>query len=232
MAGFDLVIKNGRILDGCGNPWFRGDLAIQDGRIAAIGLPGSLHGKQNLDVKDHYIAPGFIDIHTHSDLSLLVNRKAESAVHQGVTTHLVGNCGMSPAPVRTEHLADMRTYWGEISTQPEVTWKWNTFNEYLETLRSTGTSINVASLAGHAALRLAVMGFANRPPTPPELTAMSALLEEAMQAGAFGLSTGLVYPPGCFAGTDEIISLCKTVAANGGFYASHIGGERETTLEA
>jgi N-acyl-D-amino-acid deacylase len=232
MAGFDLVIKNGRILDGCGNPWFRGDLAIQKGRIAAIGLPGSLHGGQTLDVNDCYIAPGFIDIHTHSDLTLLVNRRAESAVHQGVTTHVVGNCGMSPAPVKPEHLADMQSYWGDISAQPEVTWKWNTFNEYLDALKSGGTSINIASLAGHAALRLAVMGFDNRNPTATELAAMSALLEEAMQAGAFGLSTGLVYPPGCFAGTDEIISLCKTAAAYGGFYASHIRGERETILEA
>jgi len=232
MKEVDLVLKNGRILDGCGNPWFRGDLAIHDGRISAIGLPGSLHGKQTLDVADRYVAPGFIDIHTHSDLTLLVNRRAESAVRQGVTTHVVGNCGMSPAPVNPEHLADIRTYWGEISNQPEVTWAWRTFNNYLDALSSGGTAINVASLAGHAALRLAVMGYADRTPTTSELARMCSLLEEAMQAGAFGLSTGLVYPPGCFAGTDEIIRLCKTAAAHGGFYASHIRGERETILEA
>jgi len=228
----DLVITNGRILDGCGNPWFRGDLAIQDGRIAAIGQPGSLQGRQTLDAADRYVAPGFIDIHTHSDLTLLVNRRAESAVRQGVTTHVVGNCGMSPAPISREHLQDMRTYWGEISAQPEVSWEWRTFHDYLEVLREGGTSINVASLAGHAALRLSVMGYADRVPTEAELSAMCSLLAEAMQAGAFGMSTGLVYPPGCFAGTQEIITLCKVAADYGGFYASHIRGERETILEA
>ena len=232
MNEFELVITNGRILDGCGNPWFRGDLAIRDGRIAAIGLPGSLRGRQTLDAADRYVAPGFIDIHTHSDLTLLVNRRAESAIRQGVTTHVVGNCGMSPAPLSPQHLADMRSYWGEISNQPEVTWEWRTFHDYLEVLRSGGTAINVASLAGHAALRLSVMGYADRVPTEAELSAMCSLLAEAMQAGAFGMSTGLVYPPGCFAGTQEIITLCKVAADYGGFYASHIRGERETILEA
>jgi N-acyl-D-amino-acid deacylase len=232
MDGFDLVLKNGRLLDGCGNPWFRADLAMRSGRIAAIGQPGSLHGRQTLDVADRYISPGFIDIHTHSDLTLLVNRRAESAVRQGVTTQLVGNCGMSPAPLDPQRVAEMQSYWGEISTQPQVTWAWRTFNDYLETLGSGGTSINVASLAGHAALRLAVLGYEDRPPTQPELARMGSLLKEAMQSGAFGLSTGLVYPPGCFAGTEEIIALAKVAAAHGGFYASHIRGERETILEA
>jgi N-acyl-D-amino-acid deacylase len=229
---FDLVLTNGRLLDGCGNPWFRGDLAIQAGRIAAIGPPGRLRGRQTLDMQARFVAPGFIDIHTHSDLSILVNRQAESAVRQGVTTHVVGNCGMSPAPVNVEHLADLRTYWGEIACQPAVTWEWRTFKEYLAAIQTGGIAINIASLAGHAALRLAVMGYADRTPGPAELQGMQTLLAEAMQAGAFGLSTGLVYPPGCFAGTHEIIALCKMVAAYQGFYASHIRGERETILEA
>ncbi len=232
MMDHDLVLRNGRILDGCGNPWFRGDLAIQEGRIASIGPVGSLHGRQTLDMQERYVAPGFIDIHTHSDLSILVNRQAESAVRQGVTTHVLGNCGMSPAPVRAEHLEDMRSYWGEISSQPEVNWQWQTFKEYLAVIQAGGVSINIASLAGHAALRLAVMGYDDRDPRETELAVMKDLLQEAMQAGAFGFTTGLVYPPGCFAGTDEIIALCKTAAAYNGFYASHIRGERETILEA
>ena len=232
MTTFDFVLKNGRILDGCGNPWFHGDLAIQAGRIADIAAPGSLRCKQILDVQGRFIAPGFIDIHTHSDLSILVNRRAESAVHQGVTTHVIGNCGMSPAPVRSEHLADMRNYWGGIASQPEVTWHWQTFKEYLLSIQAGGISINIASLAGHAALRLAVMGYADRNPNPLELTEMQELLHEAMLAGAFGFSTGLVYPPGCFAATDEIIALCRVAAAYNGFYASHIRGERETILDA
>ncbi len=228
----DYVLANGRILDGCGNPWFRGDLALQTGRIVEIAPPGSLRGKVSLEMGERYVAPGFIDIHTHSDLTILVNRRAESAVRQGVTTQLVGNCGMSPAPVVPERLAEMRNYWGSISDQPEVSWEWRTFGEYLQAIERGGTAINIASLAGHAALRIAVLGFENRAPTPAELDRMKTLLAEALEAGAFGLSTGLVYPPGCFASTDEIIALCRVAARYQGFYASHIRGERETILEA
>jgi len=228
----EIVLTNGKILDGCGNPWFWGDLAIAQGRIIEVAPPGTLRGRRVIDVGGRYVAPGFIDIHTHSDLSILVNRRAESAVRQGVTTHVIGNCGMAPAPVSEAHLADMRQYWGRISDQPEVTWEWRTFDEYLCALQSGGLAIHIAALAGHAALRLAVMGFDDRAPTPSEFDQMKALLAEAMEAGAFGLSTGLVYPPGCFAGTEEIIDLCKVVARYHGLYTSHIRGERETILDA
>jgi len=232
MTPIDLVITNGRILDGCGNPWFWGDLAIRGGRIVEIAPVSTLLGKETLDVGGRFVAPGFIDIHTHSDLSILINRYAESAIRQGVTTHVIGNCGMSPAPVTETYLTDMHNYWGPISEQSEVTWEWRTFNQYLRALQRGGLAINIASLAGHAALRMAVMGLDDRLPTPPELDQMKELLTEAMQAGAFGLSTGLVYPPGCYASTDEIIALCQVVSRYHGLYASHIRGERETILEA
>ncbi len=229
---FDLVLANGRILDGCGNPWFWGDVGIQSRRIAQIAPADTLQGQEVVDVDGRFVAPGFIDVHTHSDLSILVNRRAESAVRQGATTHIVGNCGMSPAPVDEDHLAEMRHYWGRISDQPEVTWEWRTFDQYLQAMQSGGLAINVGSLAGHAALRMAVMGLEPRGPTTTELSRMKGLLAEAMEAGAFGLSTGLVYPPGCFASTDEIIALCKVVSRYHGLYASHVRGERETILEA
>jgi len=232
MTDLDLVLSNGRIVDGCGNPWYRGDLGIDAGRIAAISPPGALRGRQVLDAADRYVTPGFIDVHTHSDLSILVNRRAESAVRQGATTHILGNCGMSPAPVNEDRLAEMRSYWGRISQQPEVTWAWRTFGEYLDALRDGGLGINLGSLAGHAALRIAVMGVEDRRPTTTELDVMSALLVAALEAGAFGLSTGLVYPPGCFADTAEIIALCRIVARYKGLYATHIRGERETILAA
>jgi len=232
MTPFDFVLAHARILDGCGNPWYWGDLAIQDGRIAQVAPPGTLLGRQTLDIAGRYLSPGFIDIHTHSDLSILVNRPAESAVRQGATTHLIGNCGMSPAPLDERHLAEMRQSWGRISDQPEVTWEWRTFNDYLRTLESGGLGINIASLAGHGALRLAVLGLDERPPSAAELDRLKSLLSEAMEAGAFGLSTGLVYPPGCFASTDEIIALGRVVSRYHGLYASHIRGERETILEA
>jgi N-acyl-D-amino-acid deacylase len=232
MTAYDLVLSHGRILDGCGNPWFYGDLAIQQGRIAAISPAGTLNGEQVIDIAGRYISPGIIDIHTHSDLTILVNRKAESAVRQGVTTQLIGNCGMSPAPVNDSHLPEMQRQWGPISSQAEVSWKWRSFGEYLDALEQGGLSINIAALAGHGALRIAAIGLAEGAPMPDQLEYMKALLSEAMQAGAFGMSTGLVYPPGCFAQTDELIALCRVVARHHGIYTSHIRGERETILEA
>jgi len=232
MTIYDLVLAHGRIVDGCGNPWFWGDLAIHQGRIAAIAPVGSLQGSQTINLDAHYVSPGFIDIHTHSDLSILVNRRAESAVRQGVTTQLIGNCGMSPAPVNDAHILEMQRQWGPISSQPEVSWEWRSFSQYLDALESGRLSINVASLAGHGALRIAAMGLDDGAPDPTELEVMKDLLAEGMQAGAFGMSTGLVYPPGCFASTEEIIDLCKVVARHQGMYASHIRGERETILEA
>jgi len=229
---FDLVLANGRVVDGCGNPWFRGDIGIRGGRIVEIAPPGTLHGQEQINADGRFIAPGFVDIHTHSDLSILVNRRAESAVRQGVTTQVIGNCGMSPAPVSEDRLDEMRHDWGRISDTPEVTWQWRTFAQYLGTLQEGGLAINVAALVGHGALRIAAMGFDEREPTVAELARMEDLLAEAMGAGAFGMSTGLVYPPGCFARTDEIIALCRVVSRYGGLYASHIRGERESILEA
>jgi N-acyl-D-amino-acid deacylase len=228
----DIVLYHGKIVDGCGNPWFWGDLAIREGRVAAVAPAGTLQGRQRLDMEGRFVVPGFVDVHTHSDLSILVNRHAESAVRQGATTHVIGNCGMSPAPVDVDHLDEIRQHWGPISDQPELTWEWRTFGEYLDSLEEEGIAINIASLAGHGALRIAVMGFDERNPTAAELARMQQLLGEAMADGAFGMSTGLVYAPGCFAGTQEIVDLCRVVARYGGLYASHIRGERETILEA
>ena len=226
------VLSNGKIVDGCGNPWFWGDLAIQDGRIAEIGRGGSLHGEQVIDVQGHYITPGFIDIHTHSDLSILINRHAESAVRQGATTHIIGNCGLSPAPVDEAHFAEIHSWWAPESDMPGVSWQWRDFASYLAAIQAGGIAINIGALVGHGALRIAAMGFSEGAPSGAELDKMKGLAAQAMEAGAFGLSTGLVYPPGCFAATQEIVEICKVVAGYGGIYTSHIRGERETILEA
>ena len=148
MTTYELVIASGRILDGCGNPWYWGDVAIEQGKIVKIAPPGTLKGTKTIDAAGRYVSPGFIDIHTHSDLSILVNRQAESVVRQGVTTELIGNCGMSPAPVSDAHLPVLKRYWGPISDQPEVSWEWRTFGQYLETLQNGGLGDQYCSIVG------------------------------------------------------------------------------------
>jgi N-acyl-D-amino-acid deacylase len=229
----DLVLAGGRVVDGCGNPWYRGDIGVRDGRIAEIGSPRTLGGSRVVDAGDRYVAPGFVDPHTHSDLSVMVYRDADTAVRQGVTTQVVGNCGMSPAPLTEERRADVRLVWDEYGQNDErVSWRWRGFNEYLVALAEGGVSLNLTSLVGHGTLRAAVMGFEPRPPSTTELERMKRLLEESMAAGAFGLSTGLVYPPGCYAETGEIVALCRVVARHHGIYTTHVRGERETLLAA
>jgi N-acyl-D-amino-acid deacylase len=227
---FDVLIRNARVLDGTGMPWQVRDIGIRRGKIAHVGRLNRSKADVVIDASGRYVAPGFIDIHTHSDVGILVERTAECAVRQGVTTHVIGNCGDSPAPI-SDAFRDLAVrrfqYYAEAAE-----WTWSTYGEYLEFVASRGVGINVAGLVGHGAVRLAVLGFEERPPTTSEMRAMKGHVDEAMRAGAFGMSTGLVYPPGCFASTDEVVELAKVVARHGGFYASHIRGERETIVEA
>jgi N-acyl-D-amino-acid deacylase len=227
---FDLVIRNGFLIDGSGNPWFRKDIGISRGKIVKVGRLCSVRAKRFMDAEGLVVSPGFIDIHSHSDLALLINSRAESKIRQGVTTEVIGNCGTSPAPVNKETLNFLKDDWGLEAK--EVTWNWSTFREYLDQMEKQGVALNVAPLVGHGTLRIAVMGVDNRLPTPEELEKMEALIAQSMDDGAFGMSTGLVYLPGCYADTSELIELCKVVARYGGIYASHIRGERETIVEA
>lgn len=228
----DLVIANGRIVDGCGNPWYYGDVAVRGDRIAAIGAAGALRGRAVVDAGGRYVAPGFVDPHTHSDISILQHPRADSVVRQGVTTHVTGNCGMSPAPLSAAHRDEALHNWAHYWDISGVAWDWTSFRQYLKALELAGGAINIAPLVGHGALRLAVMGLAQRLATEKELARMERLLDAALRAGAHGLSTGLVYPPGCYAGTDELVRLCRVVGRYQAMYTTHIRGERETILEA
>lgn len=228
----DLVIANGRIVDGCGNPWYYGDVAVRGDRIAAIGAAGALRGRAVVDAGGRYVAPGFVDPHTHSDISILQYPRADSVVRQGVTTHVTGNCGMSPAPLSAAHRDEALHNWAHYWDISGVAWDWTSFRQYLKALELAGGAINIAPLVGHGALRLAVMGLAERPAGEKELARMERLLDAALRAGAHGLSTGLVYPPGCYAGTDELVRLCRVVGRYQAMYTTHIRGERETILEA
>ncbi|MEM2890918.1 MAG: D-aminoacylase [Thermoplasmata archaeon] len=229
--GFDIGILGGRIVDGAGNPWYYADLGVKGKRIAKIGRVDKRDCDRVIDAKGLYVCPGFIDIHTHSDITAILYPGCDSTIRQGVTTHLIGNCGESAAPLREPYVDLWMNYWG-VWAGTMKDWKWRTFAEYLEFLEKRGVGHNIAALVGHSTVRTAVMGAERRAPTAKELKLMKELVEEAMRAGAFGMSTGLVYPPGCFAKTDEIIALAKVVAKYGGIYTSHIRGERETVLDA
>jgi len=227
---FDVVIRGGRVLDGTGSPWRVADIGIRGGKIARVGRLGRAKWERAIDASGTYVAPGFIDIHTHSDIGILVEPSAECAVRQGVTTHVIGNCGDSPAPI-SERYRELAVRRFEYYAQARD-WNWSTYGEYLEFMATRGIGINIAGLVGHGSVRLATMGFEERPPTSDEMRSMKDHIDEAMRAGAFGMSTGLVYPPGCFAATEEIVELAKVVARHHGFYASHIRGERETIVDA
>jgi N-acyl-D-amino-acid deacylase len=228
---FDLGILQGRIVDGAGNPWHVGDIGIAGRKIAVVGSVHRDSCARVIDAEGLYVCPGFIDIHTHSDISAMTFRGCDSSLRQGVTTHLAGNCGQGIAPLREPYVDLMKTYWGEWAGKALET-GWRTFGEYLEALGNGGLGHNIGLLVAHGAVRTATVGAKQEEPSEAELSTMKDLVAEAMEAGAFGMSTGLVYPPSCFGKTDEIIELCKVVARYGGMYASHIRGERETILDA
>ncbi len=227
---FDLAIKNGLLVDGAGNPWFRADIGIAAGKVVRVGGLDTSIAERVIDAEGSVVSPGFIDIHSHSDLTLLINPRAESKVRQGVTTEVIGNCGSSAAPTNKNTLSLLKDEWSPEAE--EVAWNWSTFEEYLAVLEKQGVALNVASLVGHGTVRIATMGVDNRSPTTEELERMKSLVAQSMEAGAFGMSTGLVYLPGCYADTSELIELSKVVANYCGIYASHIRGERETIVEA
>jgi N-acyl-D-amino-acid deacylase len=227
---WSLLIKNGSVIDGSGAPAFRADVAVDGDRIVAIG-PGMQGGAQReIDATGLYVTPGFIDIHSHSDLFFLDCPSAESKVRQGVTTEVVGMCGFSPAPVHPERASMVEAWVGGIGSRLKVGWK--SFGEYLDRLRLATPSVNIVHFVGHGALRLAVIGPDSRAPTLDEQKAMEKLLAEALDAGTFGYSTGLVYAPSAYAQTGELIALARSMASRGGLYFSHIRGEAGTLERA
>lgn len=216
---FDLVVRGGEILDGTGAPAYRADVGLRDGRIAAIAADLPVDAARDvLDAAGLVVAPGFIDIHTHSDFVLLVDGRADSQVCQGVTLEVIGQCGFSCAPFTGA--MSPRQLVGFHDSGVEVTWR--SFGEYLERLDGAGLGVNVAAMVGHGAIRQAIKCDAVDPTTPDELKAMRRLAEEAFDAGAFGFSTGLEYFPGNIAPIEEVIALCEVCARRGGLYATHV----------
>ncbi len=230
---FDLVIQNGKIVDGAGNPWYKGDVAIAEGKIVTVGKSLRAEADETLDATGLIVAPGFIDAHSHSDSVTLFYRQMESTVMQGITTVVAGQCGSSIAPINPALKDELEKRWlGWLPPELEFKITWNSFDEYLKEEEKEGLGANVAHLVGHGAVRIASMGFEAREPTPGELDDMREYTAEAMEAGAYGLSTGLIYPPGIFAKTDEIIEVTKVAARYGGIYDSHIRGEGKTLMKS
>ncbi|MEE4264149.1 MAG: D-aminoacylase [Desulfobacteraceae bacterium] len=229
---FDLLIKGATIVDGTGAKAWVGDAAIQGGRFAALDrhIPGQ--ARRLITAEGCMLTPGFIDIHCHSDFSLFDHPDADIKLRQGVTLEVLGNCGTSLAPLDSIS----RTLISAESDSDIRSWKhpldWNSYGQYADTLEADGLSINVAGLVGHGTLRLAAMGPSDQAPSAGQLNRMKSMLSQSMDEGAAGLSTGLVYAPGCFADIRELIELAAVVSAKGGFYTSHIRNEADKIIAA
>jgi N-acyl-D-amino-acid deacylase len=230
---YDLLIKNGKVVDGAGNPWYWGDIAVTGDRIAAIGKLDEAKAERVIDAKDHIVVPGFVDAHSHSDFNTLVYREMESTVMQGITTVVAGQCGSTAAPVNPDRQeAFQKDVNASLPKGVSLKVTWSTFDEYLREEEKKGLGANVAHMVGHGAIREAGMGPEARAPTAKELRIMKELTVEAMKAGAYGISSGLIYPPGIFAKTRELIEVSKVAAEYGGIYDTHIRGEGRALLKS
>ena len=218
----DLLIRGARIIDGTGAPWFLGDVQISDGRIASIGPSLRAEGSNTLDADGRYLAPGFIDAHCHDDLICLREPERVEKAVQGVTTVVVGNCSFSLYPTAPQSADLLRQHFSGLLGETATDEVFDSFAAYRDELHRRGTALNLVSLVGHAALRLAVMGYERRPATAEEVAKMQAMLAHQLADGAAGLSLGLVYPPSAYADRAELIALAETVKAHGKILAAHI----------
>jgi len=219
-AAYDVLIRNGRIIDGTGSPWYAGDVGIRGGRIAAIGMLPGATGNRTVDAAGMVVAPGFIDMLGQSDLSILVNPSLPSKIFQGITTEITGE-GSSAGPLDDSIIAADRSGYDHYQVTPD----WRTLGGYFARLEKQGMGINLASYVGATQVRRMVLGDGDRQPTPAELERMLALVRDAMGEGAVGLSTALQYPPAPYARTEELIALAAEAAKLGGVYATHMRSE-------
>ena len=220
---YDLVVRDGKVFTGAGNPWFKADVAVKEGKIVEVGkILGD--AKEVIDARGLAVSPGFIDLHDHSDYTIMVNREADSKVHMGVSTTVFASCGSGAAPLNEKMREEIRRF-SPFLEEAGVKVDWSTMEEYLSRLEGGGLSINVAPIVGFGTVRRYVMGMEMRAPTPAELDAMKKEIAKAMEAGCRGITTGLRYDPQSYAETEEVIELTRVVAEYGGFYTSHIRDE-------
>ena len=223
----DLVLANGRVVDGSGAPWFRADVGIRADRIIAVGDLSRAAAARRIDVQERMVAPGFIDLLGQSELYVLIDNRVESKIRQGITTEITGE-GRSVAPVSQAALSQA----GAFLERYRLKIDWKDLSGYIKRFESTRSAINLGTFVGAAQVRIAVLGLADGQPSAAQLAEMERLVEQGMKQGARGVSTALIYPPGSYAKTAELIALAKVAARYGGVYASHIRGEADTELEA
>ncbi|MBM3237713.1 D-aminoacylase [Candidatus Poribacteria bacterium] len=225
---YDILIKNGTVIDGTGKDGYSADVGILEEKIVDLGDLSEAETKVVIDATGLIVSPGFIDIHTHTDTGLLIEPRAESKIRQGVTTEIGGNCGGSVGPLRGEALSDAQKWMDEHG----IVGNRERLGDFLDLLEDRKIGVNYATFVGNGTIRSVVIGAENRPPTAEELSEMKREIAQAMEEGALGLSTGLIYVPSIFADTDEIVELAKVASSYGGYYASHIRGEGATLLTA
>jgi len=231
---FDLLIKEGKIMDGTGNPWYFGDVAVKGNKIEKIGSIDSSLAREVIDAKGLVVAPGFVEIHSHADFVLPLDKHPkilEPLVRQGVTTIVTGNCGYSPAPINPKTIELLKIYTTFLQAT-DLSWEWSDMKGYLDFIEKQGVAYNMIPLVSHGAIRIAIKGFEGGPATDSEKREMAKLAREAMEQGVFGLSCGLIYPPGMYSDTDELIAISKPLKDFGGVFTSHVRGSSETLLSA
>jgi N-acyl-D-amino-acid deacylase len=224
---YDLIIRNGHILDGAGGPWYSSDIAIHDDRIAAIGKLDNARAKKVIDATGRVVSPGFIDMLGQSETALLIDNRSLSKLSQGITTEITGEGG-SIAPQTDKTLAPMKPF----LDQYHLTIDWTTLDGYFRRLEKSGTPLNIGTYVGAAQVREAVIGDDDRAPTPAELEQMKSMVADAMKDGALGISTALIYPPGHYAKTEELIALARVAGQYGGIYGSHMRSEGASEMQA
>ncbi|MBY0221332.1 N-acyl-D-amino-acid deacylase family protein [Sporosarcina aquimarina] len=229
---YDLLIKNGRIVDGTGSPWYYADIAVSNGKIESIGLLTSQKAKTVIDAKQQVVSPGFIDMHTHSDLVILDEPLIEAKVRQGITTDLLGQDGIAAAPLPPEYVSTWQKNLAGLNGTPPIEWDWETVGDYIQKIKRNNPSYNLAVLAPHGNIRMEVMGLANRPATDDEIKQMVAVLRRCLDEGAVGLSTGLIYLPCCFAEMKELEALCQVLGEYGAPLVIHQRSEGDEILES